>query len=81
LITRPTFSLPLTQELIGDHLGMTTVHLSRSLRRLRDERLAMFNRQVVILLDLPGLRSIAQMQPPLGDLAHMPANDVLGVNG
>ena len=30
------FHLPLTQEQIGDHLGLTLVHVNRTLRRLRD---------------------------------------------
>jgi CRP-like cAMP-binding protein len=33
LITRPTFALPLTQEQIADHLGLTMVHTSRTLHR------------------------------------------------
>src|SRR5207302_9527438 len=41
LISRPTFNLPLTQEQIADHLGMTMVHVNRTLRRLREDRLVM----------------------------------------
>jgi DNA-binding transcriptional regulator LsrR (DeoR family) len=39
LIQRPTFNLPLTQDQIADHLGLTMVHISRTLRRMRDEKL------------------------------------------
>lgn len=35
LISRPTFNLPLTQDQIADHLGITMVHISRMLRKLR----------------------------------------------
>ena len=59
LVMRPTFTLPLTQERIGDHLGLTMVHVSRTLRRLRAERLALVDRQVVIIRDLAGLRRVA----------------------
>jgi DNA-binding transcriptional regulator LsrR (DeoR family) len=47
LIARPTFNLPLTQDQIGDHLGLTMVHVSRTLRRLREDKVALVDRQVV----------------------------------
>ena len=59
LITRRTFALPLTQEEIADHLGLTMVHVSRTLRRLREERLVIVNRRVVIILDMDGFREVA----------------------
>src|SRR5260370_34616412 len=36
LINRPSFNLPFTQEQIADHLGLTVVHVNRTLRRLRE---------------------------------------------
>jgi CRP-like cAMP-binding protein len=65
LILRPTFNLPLTQEQLADHLGMTMVHVSRTLRRMREERLVLVDRQVVIILDLEELRRAASGVPPL----------------
>jgi CRP-like cAMP-binding protein len=59
LVTRPTFALPLTQDQIGDHLGLTTVHVSRTLRRLRADKVVLAHRQVVIIRDLERLRAIA----------------------
>lgn len=59
LITRPTFNLPLTQEQMADHLGVTMVHVSRMLRRLREERLVLIDRQVAIIMDLDRMRAIA----------------------
>lgn len=59
LISRPSFALPLTQNQIGDHLGLTMVHVSRTLRRLREERLVLVERQVVTITDLAGLRRVA----------------------
>jgi CRP/FNR family transcriptional regulator, anaerobic regulatory protein len=69
LIARPTFNLPLTQEQIGDHLGLSTVHVNRVLQRMREERLVMVERQVVIIMDLDGLRSLVHGLPPLPDTA------------
>jgi CRP-like cAMP-binding protein len=65
LISRPTFNLHLTQDQMADHLGMTMVHVSRTLRRLREERLVLVDRQVVIILDVPALRELASGLPPL----------------
>jgi CRP-like cAMP-binding protein len=59
LITHQSFTLRLTQDRIADHLGLTMVHVNRSLRRLREERLALVDRQVVIITDLAGLRRVA----------------------
>ena len=60
LIGRPTFNLPLTQDQIADHLGLTVVHVNRTLRRLREERVLILDRQVVIILDLDRLRALAR---------------------
>lgn len=59
LISRPTFTLPLTQDQIADHLGITMVHVSRTLRRLREERIVIADRHVVIIVDLDELRRAA----------------------
>jgi CRP/FNR family transcriptional regulator len=68
LIGRPTFNLPLTQEQIADHLGLTLVHINRTLRKLREEKVVLVDRQVVIILDLERMRSVAQGLPQCVDL-------------
>lgn len=65
LISRATFNLPLTQDQIADHLGITMVHVSRTLRRLREERVVLVDRQVVIILDLDEMRLAAGGLPSL----------------
>jgi CRP-like cAMP-binding protein len=70
LIVRPTFNLPLTQEQIADHLGMTMVHVNRTLRRLREDRLVLVAKQVVIITDLDRLRGVVSGMPPLADLTE-----------
>lgn len=67
LINTLSFNLPLTQEEIADHLGLTMVHVSRTLRRLREDRVVLVDRQVVIIRDLDGLRGLADGLPPLSD--------------
>jgi len=78
LINRPSFNLPLTQEQMADHLGLTLVHVNRTLRRLREERLVMLDRQVVVIQDVQRLRDIAQGLPQAADLPDpLPAADRL----
>src|SRR5262249_1322168 len=48
---------------VADHLGLTLVHVNRTLRRLREERLALIDRQVVIILDIDGLHSLVRGLP------------------
>jgi CRP/FNR family transcriptional regulator, anaerobic regulatory protein len=68
LISRLTFNLPLTQEQMADHLGLTLVHVNRTLRRLREERIVLVDRQVVIIMDLDRLREFAQGLPQPAEL-------------
>jgi len=77
LISRPTFNLPLTQEQIADHLGMTMVHVNRTLRRLREDRLLLVANQVVIITDLDRLRAEISGMPPLVEMPE-PALVVAG---
>jgi len=58
-----TFNLPLTQEQIADHLGLTQVHLNRTLRRLRQEGLALVDRHLVSILDIDRLRELVKDFP------------------
>jgi CRP/FNR family transcriptional regulator len=73
LINRPTFNLPLTQEQIADHLGLTLVHVNRTLRRLREEKIVLVDRQVVIIQDMERLRDLAQGLPQSAELPETPA--------
>ncbi len=51
------FELPLTQEVLGDALGLTPVHVNRVLQRLRAENLISFKGGVLIILDYEGLEA------------------------
>ena len=54
------FNLPLTQQDLGDALGMTGVHVNRTLRVLREERLIKLEDRELTLLDLPRLMRMAE---------------------
>lgn len=53
------FSLPLTQEMLADNLGLSAVHVNRMLQQLRRERLIMTRDGAVTLLEQPRLEQIA----------------------
>jgi CRP-like cAMP-binding protein len=53
--------LPLTQEMIGDALGLTPVHINRILRQLRERRLVILHNKTLQVLDFEGLRRLAEM--------------------
>jgi CRP-like cAMP-binding protein len=81
LINRPNFNLPFTQEQIADHLGLTLVHVNRTLRRLREERLVLVDRQVVIIKDLDRLRALVRSSCPSVDLPEPAAPVEAVANG
>jgi CRP-like cAMP-binding protein len=57
------FDLPLTQEQLGDALGLTTVHVNRVLRHLREAGLVSFKNRTVEIADFPKLRKVAGFDP------------------
>jgi CRP/FNR family transcriptional regulator, anaerobic regulatory protein len=66
LVEDDGFDLPITQEVIGDLLGMTNVHVNRTMRRLEKdgliERRGAFGHRIT-LLDLPALRALSPLPP------------------
>lgn len=59
-----SFPMPLTQELIGDLLGLSIVHVNRILQQLRKEGLLSLTRGYATLHDLDRLRSITDYVTP-----------------
>lgn len=69
------FELPLTQAQLGDLLGLTSVHVNRTLRALESEGLVARERQKIRLLDPGGLERVAERPRRLraGHLDWLPA--------
>jgi len=66
-----SFELPLTQELIGDAVGLTTVHVNRTMRSLREDKLIAVDGKRVTILDFEGLSLISDFENSyLGAAAH-----------
>jgi CRP-like cAMP-binding protein len=59
----PTLHLPINQIHIADATGLTSVHVCRTLKQLRLERLLEFNKGQLVLLDPARLAEIAQLDP------------------
>ena len=57
------FDLPLTQDELADCLGLTAVHVNRTLKELRERELVEFRSGRVIINDLDGLRELAEFNP------------------
>jgi CRP-like cAMP-binding protein len=58
-----SYWIPLTQELIGDALGLSVPHVNRVLRRLREDNLVVIEDQRVIIKDLDALSELADFEP------------------
>lgn len=54
-----SFDLPLTQEVIADTLGLTSVHVNRTMRRLREQGLIVIAGRSVTILDVGRLQKFA----------------------
>ena len=69
-----TIDLPLTLSLIGDAVGLTGVHISRTLRRLREEGIVQLRRRRLTVIDPDGLIAASGVEGrPLADEAAEPA--------
>ncbi|EQA99814.1 hypothetical protein L288_19210 [Sphingobium quisquiliarum P25] len=69
-----TFDHPLTQEHIGDILGLTSVHVNRVFRALENRGLIRRSGHRVELLDMPALRKLSgvPVRPLAQDLSWLP---------
>jgi CRP-like cAMP-binding protein len=58
-----TFRLPLTQEELGDVLGLSTVHVNRTLQDLRRQGLLTWRGNLVEITDWERLQDVAEFDP------------------
>ena len=57
------YEMPLTQAELGDALGLSTVHVNRTLQDLRGEGLITLQGGSVAVLDWEGLRKAGEFDP------------------
>ena len=60
-----SFALPMTQELLGDALGLTAVHVNRMVQALRREGLLSAGQHQIVVADVSALRAAMPL-----DLCH-----------
>ena len=74
-----SFIMPLTQELIGDAVGLTAVHVNRTLRALREDRLVEIGNKCVTILDFDALSLLCDFDRSyLGETARALRSEVAG---
>jgi CRP-like cAMP-binding protein len=57
-----SYQMPLTQELLGDALGLSVPHVNRTLRQLRDDGLVAIEEQRVTIKDIEALAVLADFE-------------------
>jgi CRP-like cAMP-binding protein len=57
------YDLSLTQAELSECLGLTSVHINRTLKELREQELVEFRGNRVVIADLAGLRRLAEFDP------------------
>jgi len=63
LVRDNTYALPLTQRDLANTLGLSNVHVNRTLQELRRQKLLELRGRTLRLLDLPRLRSLGEFAP------------------
>lgn len=66
------YTLPITQTDLAECLGLTAVHVNRTLKVLREEGLVEFRRRTVIIHDMEGLKRVAEFSPTYLSLEKRP---------
>jgi CRP-like cAMP-binding protein len=75
--TDDSFEFPLTQEELGDTLGVSTVHINRVLQQLRADGLITLKAKRMTIHDVPALQKYAEFNP---NYLHLRTENG-GVNG
>jgi CRP-like cAMP-binding protein len=67
-----SFRMPVTQELIGDALGLSVPHVNRTLRQLRQDEFVRIEKHMVILQDAEALAALADFEKSYLSLFRLP---------
>jgi CRP-like cAMP-binding protein len=73
LVTDHRYVLPLTQEVLADAVGLSTVHMNRTMQQLRREGLIKTSEGCITVLDETRLAAVAGRQSRNGDSRRMGA--------
>jgi CRP-like cAMP-binding protein len=64
LVNDDSFAMPVRQEMLGDALGLSTVHLNRIVQQLRKDGYVARIRSGIKLMRLDKLRALCEWEPP-----------------
>ena len=70
LVDGDSYEFPLTQQELGECLGLTSVHVNRTLQELRRRDLIEVENRRARILDVPGLHDVADFDPSYLYLEH-----------
>jgi CRP-like cAMP-binding protein len=74
-----TLSIPLTQELIADALGLSAVHVNRTLRALREDKLIAMDGRSITIVDFEKLSLLSDFDKSyLGQFSRLEPQGALG---
>lgn len=71
-VTDRTFRLPLSQTELSDAMGLSVVHINRTLQQLRKQGLISWQGETVRILDWPALQEVAEFDPAYLNLGAEP---------
>ena len=63
LVDMSGYELPMTQEQLADALGLTPIHVNRTIKVLNDDGLITHKRRAVEILDFEGLAKLGEFDP------------------
>lgn len=63
LVTDNSYELPLTQDELGDTLGLSGMHVNRVLQQLRSENMIVFKGKRLTISNVRGLQAFAEFNP------------------
>ena len=77
LVTLESCKIPLTQRQLGEALGLTQIHVNRTIRRLRCEEILTFQDGIFTVLDASRIAEIIDLTPDKQSLWLRHANPVI----
>ena len=72
------FAFPITQADLGDTVGLSTVHVNRTLQELKAKKLIASKRWLFEVLDLPALMAFSDFDPAYLHLHSAPGQQSAG---
>ena len=72
LVVDDKYDFPLTQELLADTLGLTPVHVNRTIRALKKDGLINYESGLMKIINPKGLRKVADFDPSYLEQTDLP---------